>query len=175
MREGIHPDWYPAAEMTCLTCGTVWHIGSTVPSLRLDVCSNCHPFYTGEQRIMDTEGQVDRFYKRLQQREDMLAALKKDEEEELSTEIDLEEIATNLNERYVVILNEAGIFSVQDVIDTLATKGDDGFLSISGIGRKVVADLKRALKNNGYAFEVYQPAEEEAEAEAEATTEEEGS
>ncbi len=153
MREGIHPKWYPEAEMTCTSCGTVWTIGSTVPMLRLDVCSNCHPFYTGEQRIVDTEGQVDRFYKRLQQRDQMLASLKKDEEAELSNDIDIEEVATGINERYIVILNEAGIISVQDVLNTFRDKGDDGFLGISGIGRKVVADLKRSLKGAGYVIE----------------------
>lgn len=160
MREGIHPKWYPEAEMTCTSCGTVWIIGSTVPSLRLDVCSNCHPFYTGEQRIVDTEGQVDRFYKRLQQREEMLAALKKDEEVELSTDVDIEEVATGINERYIVILNESGIISVQDVLNTFREKGDDGFLGISGIGRKVVADLKRSLKAAGYVVELATPAAE---------------
>ncbi|NDJ87011.1 MAG: 50S ribosomal protein L31 [Chloroflexi bacterium] len=62
MRENTHPEWYPEAKFFCVSCGTEWVVGATVPEIRLDVCSNCHPFYTGEQRIMDTEGQVDRFY-----------------------------------------------------------------------------------------------------------------
>ncbi|PJF41612.1 MAG: 50S ribosomal protein L31 [Phototrophicales bacterium] len=161
MREGIHPQWYPEAEMTCVSCGTVWIVGSTVPSLRLDVCSNCHPFYTGEQRIVDTEGQVERFYKRLKQREEMLATLNKGDEGSLSTDIDIEEVATSINTRYIVILNEAGIFTVQDVLDTFREKGDDGFLSISGIGRKVVADLKRSLRAAGYVLEEKAATEEE--------------
>jgi large subunit ribosomal protein L31 len=48
-----------------MTCGTHWKIGSTRQGLRVEICSNCHPFYTGEQRIVDTAGQVDRFMKRL--------------------------------------------------------------------------------------------------------------
>jgi large subunit ribosomal protein L31 len=48
-------------------CGNTWTTGSTVPELRTDVCSKCHPFFTGEQRIVDTEGRVDRFYRRLRQ------------------------------------------------------------------------------------------------------------
>jgi large subunit ribosomal protein L31 len=159
MREGIHPDWYPEAEMTCVSCGTVWTIGSTVPSLRLDVCSNCHPFYTGEQRIMDTEGQVDRFYKRLQQRDEIMQSLQR-EEEELSTETDLAEVV-KLNDRYISILNDEGIETVQDVLDTLTEKGDDGFLDLPGIGRKVLADVKRGLRNAG--FEVPEPADAEPE------------
>ena len=64
-REGIHPPYYPDAQVTC-ACGTTYTIGSTVKELRTDICSACHPFYTGEQRIVDTAGQVDRFMRRLQ-------------------------------------------------------------------------------------------------------------
>lgn len=159
MREGIHPDWYPEAELTCVSCGTVWTMGATVPSLRLDICSNCHPFYTGEQRIMDTEGQVDRFYKRLQQRDEIVASLQK-EEEELSTDSDITEFV-KLNERYVSILSQEDIETVQDVIDTLNTKGDEGFLDLPGIGRKVLADIKRGLRNAG--FEIPDPEPVDAE------------
>ncbi|MCY4525442.1 MAG: 50S ribosomal protein L31 [Anaerolineaceae bacterium] len=71
MKEAIHPQWYAEAPVTC-ACGNSWTTGATVPELRTDICSRCHPFYTGEQRIVDTEGQVDRFLKRLQIREDIL-------------------------------------------------------------------------------------------------------
>lgn len=65
MRKDIHPEYY-VGEIVCGTCGTVWNIGSTRQNLRLNICSNCHPFYTGEQRMLvDTEGQVDRFMKKL--------------------------------------------------------------------------------------------------------------
>jgi len=50
-------------------CGKTWTVGAAIPELRTDVCSNCHPFFTGEQRIVDTEGQVDRFIKRLEKRQ----------------------------------------------------------------------------------------------------------
>ena len=59
MKEGIHPTYYPDAVVTC-ACGNTWTTGSTIAEIRTDVCSNCHPFYTGEQRIVDTAGQVDR-------------------------------------------------------------------------------------------------------------------
>lgn len=66
MKQGIHPV-YHSQEIICGTCGTAWKIGSTRANLRVNICANCHPFYTGEQRsIIDTEGQVDRFMKRLQ-------------------------------------------------------------------------------------------------------------
>lgn len=65
MKEGIHPTYYPDALFTCGSCGTTWRAGSTKKDVHLDICSNCHPFYTGTQRIVDTAGQVERFTKRL--------------------------------------------------------------------------------------------------------------
>ncbi|MEA3338206.1 MAG: 50S ribosomal protein L31 [Chloroflexota bacterium] len=65
MKEGIHPTYYPEATVTC-ACGNTWVTGSTEKVIRTDVCSACHPFFTGEQRIVDTAGQVDRFMRRLQ-------------------------------------------------------------------------------------------------------------
>lgn len=64
MKKSIHPK-YHSDGIVCTTCGTVWKIGSTRPNMRVEICANCHPFYTGEQRIVDTAGQVDRFMKRL--------------------------------------------------------------------------------------------------------------
>lgn len=64
-KEGLHPTYYEDAQVIC-ACGNTFTVGSTQKVLRTDVCSNCHPFYTGEQRIVDTAGQVDRFMKRLQ-------------------------------------------------------------------------------------------------------------
>jgi large subunit ribosomal protein L31 len=64
MKEEIHPQYYPEARVRC-ACGNTWTTGSTAPEIFTDVCSACHPFFTGEQRIVDTEGQVDRFYRRL--------------------------------------------------------------------------------------------------------------
>ena len=63
MRENIHPTWYPEALISC-ACGHSWTTGSTVEAIRTDVCSNCHPFYTGTQRLIDTAGRVDKFRKR---------------------------------------------------------------------------------------------------------------
>lgn len=64
MREGIHPD-YATIKATCGSCGNVIEVGSTVgKDLHLDICSNCHPFYTGKQKIVDTGGRIDRFNKR---------------------------------------------------------------------------------------------------------------
>ena len=64
MKPGIHPN-YVEATVTC-SCGNVFQTRSTRPSLRTDLCSVCHPFYTGEQRIVDTAGQVERFTRRME-------------------------------------------------------------------------------------------------------------
>lgn len=66
MKQDIHPKIFQT-NIVCGTCGTSWPTISTRNNLRVDICSNCHPFYTGEQRIVDTAGQVDRFMRRLQQ------------------------------------------------------------------------------------------------------------
>lgn len=72
MREGIHPTYYPNARVTC-TCGNSWLTGSTQEELHVNICSQCHPFYTGEQRIVDSVGRVERFVKRLEARQQAAA------------------------------------------------------------------------------------------------------
>ncbi len=62
MRESIHPA-YPNAQVKC-ACGASWETRSTSGDVHLDICSNCHPFYTGKQKLMDTQGRIDRFNKR---------------------------------------------------------------------------------------------------------------
>ncbi len=62
MKEGIHPD-YPAAQVAC-ACGNTFVTKSTRGDFQVDVCSNCHPFYTGTQKLIDAAGRVDRFRKR---------------------------------------------------------------------------------------------------------------
>ncbi|MDE3091681.1 MAG: 50S ribosomal protein L31 [Chloroflexota bacterium] len=72
MKPGIHPTWYPDARVTC-ACGNTWTTGSTKKEIHTDVCNNCHPFFTGEQRIVDTAGQVERFMKRMSAKEQIAA------------------------------------------------------------------------------------------------------
>ena len=69
MKKGIHPKYYPEAKVVC-SCGNTFTTGSTKELVRTDICSACHPFFTGEQRIVDTAGQVERFMKRLEKREE---------------------------------------------------------------------------------------------------------
>ena len=63
MKAKIHPQYYDRATVTC-ACGNSWEVGSTKESLRTEICSKCHPFWTGEQRIVDTEGRVERMMRR---------------------------------------------------------------------------------------------------------------
>lgn len=70
MKQEIHPEYYPEAQVTC-SCGNTFTVGATQAVIQTDVCSECHPFFTGEQRIVDSAGQVDRFMKRLKAAERM--------------------------------------------------------------------------------------------------------
>ena len=63
MKEKIHPKYYTDAKVAC-SCGNTFTTGSTRQLLKVEVCSKCHPFFTGEQRIVDTEGRVERFRRR---------------------------------------------------------------------------------------------------------------
>ncbi|HHX44578.1 MAG TPA: 50S ribosomal protein L31 [Chloroflexi bacterium] len=65
MKDKIHPKYYPEARVIC-ACGNEWVTGSTQEVLRTDVCSVCHPFFTGQQRIVDVSGHVDRFRQRVE-------------------------------------------------------------------------------------------------------------
>ncbi len=70
MKKDIHPEYYPEARVVC-GCGNSFVTGATKPLIKTDICSNCHPFFTGEQRIVDTAGQVERYIRRLEKREKM--------------------------------------------------------------------------------------------------------
>jgi large subunit ribosomal protein L31 len=63
MKEKIHPKYFNDATVVC-SCGNKFTTGSTKKELKVEVCSNCHPFFTGERRMMDTAGRVERFNKR---------------------------------------------------------------------------------------------------------------
>jgi len=63
MKEKIHPKYYSDAQVVC-SCGNTWTTGSTKKTLKVELCSKCHPYFTGEQRIIDTAGRVEKFKKR---------------------------------------------------------------------------------------------------------------
>ncbi len=60
MKAQIHPKWYPDALVTC-SCGNTFTVGSTMPEVHVELCSNCHPFYTGQMKFLDVAGRVDAF------------------------------------------------------------------------------------------------------------------
>lgn len=163
MKENLHPEWYPEAQVIC-ACGNTWTIGSTVAELRTDVCAECHPYFTGEQRIVDTEGQVDRFMRRLRAREEALAEAERRAAEKTSPEITIESL--ELGTRLENLLTEAGLEKVGDVMDLLEEKGDEGLTDIKGFGLKALADTKRGLRARGFVLPGDEAPGEEAEAEA---------
>jgi large subunit ribosomal protein L31 len=148
MKTDIHPTYYPEAKVVC-ACGNTWTTGSTAEEIYTDVCSQCHPFFTGEQRIVDTEGQVDRFYKKLQARQEYLEDQVASEQAKTSPELPIAEL--ELGARIESALEKAEIVVVGDALARLE-QGDAGLLEIDGFGRKSLADLKRALKRMGYVL-----------------------
>jgi len=146
MKNDIHPTYYPEAKVIC-ACGNTWTTGSTQEEIRTDVCFKCHPFFTGEQRIVDTEGQVDRFYKKLQARQDFIAEQEAREAERVSPERPIKEL--ELTKRSVDILAKAEMTTVGDVLDALEN-GEQTLLDLDGFGRKSLSDLKKALRKFGY-------------------------
>ena len=158
MKPKIHPRWYPEAKVTCV-CGNSWTVGATVPAIRTDICSKCHPFFTGEQRIVDTEGQVDRFMRRLQARDESLREVERRRAERTSPELLLTELG--LKSRVLKLLAESDVTTAGDALAILHKSGDDGLTDIRGFGLRALADLKKALRARGFVL----PGDE-AEAEA---------
>jgi len=60
MKDNVHPTWYPEAKVSC-TCGANFVTGSVKPEIKVEICSNCHPFFTGEMRFVDTQGRIEKF------------------------------------------------------------------------------------------------------------------
>lgn len=147
MKKDIHPKYYPDAVVTC-ACGNTWTTGSTRKEIRTEVCSSCHPFFTGQQqRIIDIEGQVDRFYKRLQARQEYIE--NKKEREEAKTSLDRPIAELELGTRATDALLKAELSNVGQIFELLE-KGDDALLAVDGFGRKSLIDLKKKLRSLGY-------------------------
>lgn len=148
MREKIHPTYYTDAEVVCASCGTKWTTGSTRKTIHVEVCSNCHPFYTGEQsRLLDTEGQVDRFYKKLQARHEYVEQQTAKEQSKTSPNRPIAEV--DLGTRPTSALTKAGITTVGQFLAKLA-EGEDAILAVEGFGRKALIDSKKKLRALGY-------------------------
>ena len=147
MKKDIHPKYFPDAQVIC-ACGNTWKTGSTRKVIRTEVCSKCHPFFTGQQqRLVDREGQVDRFYRKLQARQSFIDQQKQREESRLSPNRPVAELG--LSSRPLEALSKAGITTVGQVLARLE-KGEASILEIEGFGRKALIDMKKSLRNLGY-------------------------
>lgn len=143
MRADIHPANYEA-KVTCASCGTTWVTTSTKKELRIDVCSNCHPFYTGESaKLLDVEGQVDRFYKKLSARQSYVEQQKTREESTNILNRSVDDLA--LTPRATDALKKAGVLSIGQVLEKLA-EGDEALLAISGFGQSAMTATKKKLR-----------------------------
>jgi large subunit ribosomal protein L31 len=153
MKADIHPAFYEA-KVTCASCGKTWTTGSTKKELRVDICSNCHPFFSGEAaRIIDIEGQVDRFYKKLSARQTYVEQKKAKEEAKSSPERSIAELG--LATRATEALKKAGIETIAQFLNKLG-EGDQAVLAISGFGQSSLTAAKKKLR--GLGFEIAEAA-----------------
>jgi large subunit ribosomal protein L31 len=147
MKQGIHPTYYTDARVTC-ACGNTWTTGSTKKEIRVEICSKCHPFFSGEgARIVDIEGQVDRFYKKLQVRQAYVEDKKSRAASKVSPKRPIAEL--ELGARTTSALEKAGITEVGQFLEKLG-EGETAVLSIDGFGRKSLIDIKKKLRSLGY-------------------------
>jgi large subunit ribosomal protein L31 len=147
MKKGIHPNFYLDTVVVC-ACGNTWKTGSTRKSIHTEVCSKCHPFFTGQQaRLLDVEGQVDRFYRKLQARQSFVDQAKARDDSRTSLDKPLSEL--ELGTRPIEALEKAGITRVGQVLEKLAI-GEQALLDVEGFGRKSLIDLKKKLRSLGY-------------------------
>jgi large subunit ribosomal protein L31 len=152
MREKIHPTYYTDAQVVCASCGSKWTTGSTRKSIHVEVCSKCHPFFSGEQaRFLDVEGQVDRFYKKLQVRQDYVETQKAKEEARKAPPKPITELELGI--RVSGALEKAGITTIAQLMVKLG-EGDDAALAIEGFGRKALIDSKKKIRAMGYDLPV---------------------
>ena len=143
MKENTHPKWYPDAKVI-VDGEVVMTVGSTRPQISVEVWSGTHPFYTGTQRLMDTEGQVDRFMRRLQRREVIQTTTEVAKAQRMpeNFSIDMMDLGTRANNA----LRDAGLTTYGDLL-ALIKQGDDAVLALQGIGQTALIKIKRALRD----------------------------
>ena len=147
MKAEIHPVVYQAP-VTCASCGKTWVTTSTKKELRIDVCSNCHPFFTGESaRLIDIEGQVDRFYKKLSARQTYVEEQKAKEESLSSPDRSIDDLG--LTPRANDALKKAGILSIGQILAKLG-EGNAAMLEISGFSQSSLTASKKKLRALGF-------------------------
>ena len=146
MKKDTHPTYYYDAKVTC-ACGNTWTTGSIKKEIRTEVCSKCHPFFTGQQqRLLDMEGQVDRFYRRLQARQDFLAEKQTREESKDVTNTKLADL--ELSAASVKAWAKVGFEKASDVVNALKN-GDQSILDLDGIGQSRLIEIKKAMRSKG--------------------------
>ena len=145
MKKDIHPKWFPNSKVL-VNGEQVMTVGSTRPEIHVEIWSGTHPFYTGQQRLVDTEGQVDRFLRRLQRRETIRS--EKEAAAEARSPLAVAVDSLGLGTRAEKALREAGLTTVGDLLDKLK-EGDDALLAVPGVGQKALIDVKRHLRNEG--------------------------
>ncbi len=145
MKKDIHPKWYPDAKVI-VEGEVVMTVGATVPEINVEIWSGTHPFYTGTQRLLDTEGQVDRFMRRLQRREELRQQQEKEEEKRAPLKLSVEEMS--LGTRATNALKDAEVTTVGDIMN-LYEQGEDALLALPGVGQKALIDIKRFLRSEG--------------------------
>lgn len=84
MKKNIHPQWYPQAKVTC-ACGATFVTGSTKPEIHVEICSQCHPFFTGEMKFVDTQGRIEKFQAKQQAAQGYSKKKKRGDEKEEKT------------------------------------------------------------------------------------------
>jgi len=147
MRADIHPAVYEA-KVTCASCGNTWVTTSTKKELRIDVCSKCHPFFSGEAaRIIDIEGQVDRFYKKLSARQTYVETQKVREESKNSPDRSVDDLG--VSPRATEALKKAGILTIGQFLEKMA-EGDAVLLAISGFAQSSLTTAKKKLRALGF-------------------------
>ncbi|MCB0033903.1 MAG: 50S ribosomal protein L31 [Anaerolineales bacterium] len=144
MKKDTHPEWYPEAKVI-YEGEVVMTVGATQPEIRVDIWSQVHPFYTGQSRLLDTEGQVDRFLRRLRKREEIQTEREQSETESKRDPRALAVDSMSLGSRAENALEEAGLTTVGDVLEKLQ-ESEDALLSLPGIGQKALIDIKRFLR-----------------------------
>lgn len=143
MKESIHPKWYPNAKVM-VEGEEVMTVGSTKPEISVEVWSGTHPFYTGTQRLMDTEGQVDRFMRRLQKREEIQVQTETVKQRRMPENLSVEEM--ELGTRVNNALTQAGLTTVGDILNLLK-QGDDAVLALQGVGQTALIKIKRYMRD----------------------------
>jgi len=148
MKTDIHPTYYTDTKVTCASCGKTWTTSSTKKEIRLDICSNCHPFFTGESsRLLDIEGQVDRFYKKLSARQTYVEQQEAKEELKGSPERPIADLL--LPARAQEALAKGGIENVGQFLEKLKG-GNEAVLAIAGFGQASLTAAKKKLRSLGY-------------------------